>query len=219
MTTLVNLNAVYSLIDLAGTFAFAMSGALAARSKGLDVFGIMVVAFTVACGGGIIRDVCIGAIPPAGLSDWRYLTVALIAAFMVMGLEPLTKRLKRPVLLFDALGLSLFAVSGARKALEFDHNYQVAILLGMITAIGGGVLRDVLMNRVPVVFEKEIYASAALLGAAIVVLGSYFGWNSEWVFPIGILAAFALRMLGLHFHWELPAFNKEGERSGPRKEG
>ena len=143
MTTIVNLNAVYSLIDLAGTFAFAMSGAVAARNKGLDVFGIMVVAFTVACGGGIIRDVCIGAIPPAGLADWRYLTVALVAAFMVMGLRPLTKWMKRPVLLFDALGLSLFAVSGARKALEFDHNYQVAILLGMITAIGGGVLRDV----------------------------------------------------------------------------
>lgn len=216
MTTIVNLSTVYSVIDLAGTFAFAMSGAVAARNKGLDVFGIMVVAFTVACGGGIIRDVCIGAIPPAGLSDWRYLSVALLAAFMVMALRPLTKWMKRPVLLFDALGLSLFAVSGARKALEYEHNYQVAILLGMITAIGGGVLRDVLMNRVPVIFEKEIYASSALLGASIVVLGSYMGWNSEWVFPIGIVAAFALRMLGLRYHWELPAFKKQAEQNGPQ---
>lgn len=216
MTTIVNLNTVYSVIDLAGTFAFAMSGAVAARNKGLDVFGIMVVAFTVACGGGIIRDVCIGAIPPAGLSDWRYLSVALLAAFMVMVLRPLTKWMKRPVLVFDALGLSLFAVSGARKALEYDHNYQVAILLGMITAIGGGVLRDVLMNRVPVIFEKEIYASAALLGATIVVLGSYFGWNSEWVFPIGIVASFALRMLAFRYHWELPAFKKQTQQNGPQ---
>ena len=136
-----------------------------------------------------------------------------------MGLVPLTKWMNRPVLLFDALGLSLFAVSGARKTLEYGHNYQVAILLGMITAVGGGVLRDVLLNRVPVIFEKEIYASAALLGAAIVVLGSYIGWNNDWVFPIGIVACFALRMLALHFHWELPAFNNANDRNTPDAEG
>lgn len=216
MNTLVNLNAVYTFIDLAGTFAFAVSGAVAARNKGLDVFGIMVVAFTVACGGGILRDVCIGAIPPVGLRDWRYLAVALVAAFMVMGLIPLSRWMDRPVLLFDALGLSLFAVTGARKALEFGHNYQVAILLGMITAVGGGVLRDVLLNRVPVIFQKEIYASAALLGAAIVVLGNYFGWNGDGTFLIGIGASFTLRMLALYFHWELPSFNGDG---GRRKAG
>lgn len=208
MNTLPDLSAVYSFIDLAGTFAFAVSGAVAAKDKGLDVFGIMVVAFTVACGGGIIRDVCIGAIPPAGLQDWRYLAVAMAAAFVVMGLLPIKRWIDRPVLLFDALGLSLFAVAGARKALEFGHNYQVAVLLGMLTAIGGGVLRDVLLNRVPVIFRKEIYASAALLGAGIVVLGHYMGWNGDRMFLIGIAACFALRMLALRFHWELPAFRK-----------
>lgn len=218
MNALVNLNAVYTFIDLAGTFAFAMSGAVAARSKGLDVFGIMVVAFTVACGGGIIRDLCIGAIPPVGLRDWRYLAVALVAAFMVMGLIPLSRWMGRPVLLFDALGLSLFAVAGASKALEFGHNYQVAILLGTITAVGGGVLRDVLLNRVPVIFQKEIYASAALLGASIVVLGHYLGWNGDWVFLIGITACFTLRMLALYFHWELPAFRTGEERGGRERE-
>lgn len=206
---MINLHSLYTFIDLTGTFAFAISGAVAARDKGLDVFGVLVVAFTVACGGGIIRDLCIGAIPPAGLSDWRYLAVALIAAIITMSLNPLSKWLNRPVLLFDALGLSLFAVSGARKALEFGHNNEVAILLGMITAVGGGVLRDVLLNRIPVIFEKEIYASAALVGAGVVVIGNYFGWHNDWVFPIGFLLCFTLRILALYYHWELPAFRKK----------
>ena len=219
MNTLVDLNAVYTFIDLAGTFAFAVSGAVAARNKGLDVFGIMVVAYTVACGGGIIRDLCIGAIPPAGLQDWRYLTAAMAAAFMVMGLVPLSRWMDRPVLVFDGLGLSLFAVAGASKALEFGHNYQVAILLGMITAVGGGVLRDVLLNRVPVIFQKEIYASAALLGAAIVVLGHYLGWNVDRVFLIGIAACFTLRMLALRYHWELPSFPRTNDRGSADRNG
>lgn len=205
-------HSLYTFIDLAGTFAFAMSGAIAARHKGLDVFGILVVAFTVACGGGIIRDLCLGAVPPVGLSDWRYLAAAVSAALIIMCMQPLVKWLNRPVLLFDALGLSLFAVSGARKALGFDYNNEVAILLGMITAVGGGVLRDVLLNRIPVVFEKEIYASAALAGAGIVVIGNHFSWPSEWVVPAGFLVCFVLRLLALAYHWELPSFrDRNGE--------
>ncbi len=200
---------LYTFIDLAGTFAFAISGAVAARQKGLDVFGILVIAFTVACGGGIIRDVCIGAIPPAGLSDWRYLVVAMAAAAITMSLQPLVRKLNRPVLLFDALGLALFAVSGARKALVFGHNNEVAILLGMITAVGGGILRDILLNSVPVVLEKEIYASAALAGASVVVIGSYFRWPGDWVFLAGFLLCFILRILALYYHWELPVFRKK----------
>ena len=206
---MINLHSLYTFIDLAGTFAFAISGAVAARDKGLDVFGILVVAFTVACGGGIIRDLCIGAVPPAGISDWRYLTIAMIAAIIVMSFGSLSKWLNRPVLLFDALGLSLFAVSGAEKALGFGHNNEVAILLGMITAVGGGVLRDVLLNRIPVIFEKEIYASAALIGAGVVVTGNYFGWTNDWVFPAGFLFCFTLRILALYYHWELPTFQKK----------
>lgn len=206
---MIHLQSLYTIIDLAGTFAFAISGAVAAKDKGMDVFGILVVAFTVACGGGIIRDLCIGAIPPAGLSDWRYLTVAIFAAIITMSLNSLSKWLYRPVLLFDALGLSLFAVSGAQKALGFGHNNEVAILLGMITAIGGGVLRDVLLNRIPVILEKEIYASAALAGAGVVVMGAYFGWTSDWVFPAGFLLCFTLRILALYYHWELPSFRNK----------
>jgi Predicted membrane protein len=206
---LTELQSLYTLIDLAGTFAFAISGAVAARQKGMDVFGILVVAFTVACGGGIIRDVCIGAIPPVGLSDWRYLTVAIAAAIITMSVEPLVRRLYRPVLVFDALGLAMFAVTGATKSLGYGHNNQVALLLGVITAVGGGILRDVLLNRVPVVLEKEIYASAALVGAGVVVAGKHFGWAGDLVFLAGFLICFVLRVLALRFQWSLPVFKDE----------
>lgn len=202
------LHSLYAFIDLAGTFAFAISGAVASKEKGLDIFGVLVVAFTVACGGGIIRDVCIGAIPPAGLSDWRYLLVSVIAAIIAMGLNPLMKLLNRPVILFDALGLSLFAVSGAEKALSFGHNNEVAVLLGMITAVGGGVIRDIFLNRIPVIFEKEIYASAALLGAIVVVVGYHWHWTNEWIFLSGFLVCLVIRLLALKYRWELPSFSE-----------
>jgi uncharacterized membrane protein YeiH len=204
------LHSLYYFLDLAGTFAFAISGATAAKQRGLDLFGIGAIAFVVACGGGIIRDLCIGAIPPAGLTNWRYLTAAMIAAGLTVGTFPIVQRLNRPVLFFDAVGLSLFAVTGAQKALSYGHNGEVAILLGITTAVGGGVVRDVLLNRVPVILEKEIYASAALTGALIVVLGSYQKWLSDdWVSVIGLTACFTLRILALRYHWNLPASSKD----------
>ncbi len=200
------LQSFYYFLELAGTFAFAISGAVAAKQRGLDLFGICALAFTVACGGGIIRDLCIGAIPPSGLKNWQYLVVAISAAGLTMGLFSVVRRLYRPVLLFDAVGLSLFAVTGAQKALAYGHNGEVAVLLGITTAVGGGVLRDILLNRVPIILEKEIYASAALIGAVIVVLGNYFNWLSgDWVSVIALTVCFTLRILALRYHWNLPA--------------
>ena len=199
------LHSLYIFLDLAGTFAFAISGAVAAKQRGLDLFGICALAFTVACGGGIIRDLCIGAIPPAGLKNWQYLVVAIIATGLTVGLYSIVQRLNRPVLLFDAVGLSLFAVTGAQKALAYGHNGEVAVLLGITTAVGGGVLRDILLNRIPVILEKEIYASAALIGAVIVVVGNYLKWVSgDWVSIIGLTVCFTLRILALRYHWNLP---------------
>ena len=201
-----NLYTFYNFLDLAGTFAFAISGAVAAKQRRLDLFGIVAIAFTVACGGGIIRDVCIGAIPPTGLTDWRYLMVSIFAALAIIWLDEWVERLNHPVLLFDSIGLSFFAVAGARKALAYGHNAEVAVLLGMVTAVGGGILRDVLLNRIPVVLEKEIYASAALLGSLIVVIGVHFGWSDDWVSLAAIFICFGLRFLALRFHWNLPVF-------------
>lgn len=204
------LHALYNFLDLAGTFVFAISGAAAAKERGLDLFGICAIAFTVACGGGIIRDLCIGAIPPAGLTNWQYLVAAIIATGMTIGLYPLVQRLNHPVIFFDALGLALFAVTGAQKSLAYGHNAEVAVLLGITTAVGGGVLRDILLNRVPVILEKEIYASVALIGALIVVLGNYLKWlSTDWVSIIALMICFSLRLLALRYHWNLPVYSND----------
>jgi uncharacterized membrane protein YeiH len=200
---------LFNLVDLAGTFAFAISGATAARRCNLDLFGILAIAFITACGGGIARDLCIGAIPPAGLSDWRYLVTAIVAALLTIVAYRWVERLTYPVRLFDAMGLGLFAVYGAHKALLFGHNAEVAILLGMITASGGGMARDVLLARVSVVLQKEIYALAAFVGAALTVIGEHYGWPAVWATWLPILACFALRFLSLHYHWNLPRFGRE----------
>ena len=202
-------NTIYTFLDLVGTFVFALSGAVAAKQKGLDVFGIFSIAFTVACGGGIIRDLCIGAIPPAGLTNWFYLVMVFAATIISIGFYRIVNILNQPVLLFDALGLSVFAVSGARKAIAFGHNYEVAILLGTVTAVGGGVIRDILLARIPVILKKEIYASAAMVGAVIVVAGDFLSYSRETVSVIAIAVCFGLRFLGLHFHWNLPSFKAE----------
>ena len=212
------LHFLYYFFEMAGTFAFAISGATAARQRNLDVFGICALAFTVACGGGIIRDLCIGAIPPAGLSNWPYLMLSVFAAGITVGLFSVVQRLKRPVLFFDTVGLSLFAVTGAQKALAYGHNGEVAMLLGVTTAVGGGVLRDVLLNRVPVILEKEIYASAALLGAIIVVLGDYMELGSGgWVAVIALAVCFTLRELAVRYHWNLPVPGSYKTRASKEK--
>ena len=218
VTRMEKLYSLYYVLELAGTFAFAISGATAARKRNLDLFGIAAIAFVVACGGGIIRDLCIGVIPPAGLTNWHYLAVALTAAGLTVGLYSVVKRLNRPVLFFDAIGLSLFAVTGAQKALAYGYNGEVAILLGITTAVGGGVIRDMLLTRVPIILEKEIYALAALLGAVIVVLGDYFKWGSGgWVAIAALMVSFTLRILALRYHWNLPTLTDPEVNSEQKK--
>lgn len=212
------LHTVYYALELLGTFAFAISGATAAKERRLDLFGIFAIAFTVACGGGIVRDVCIGAIPPAGLITWYYLATAALATALAIGLYPTVQKLNRPVLLFDAAGLSLFAVSGTQKVLSYGFNAQAAVILGVITAVGGGVLRDMLLGRVPVILEKEIYASAALVAALIVAAGGkLFGLPSDWTALMALTVCFALRLLSLRFRWNLPSFANVKDRLGQLK--
>jgi len=125
---------------------------------------------------------------------------------------PWVERLTYPVRLFDAMGLGLFSVYGAHKALVFGHNAEVAILLGIVTAVGGGMARDVLLARVSIVLEKEIYASAALVGAALAVLGEYLHWPAVWATWLPILVCFVLRFASLHYHWNLPRFGRDRGR-------
>ncbi|MEX3853111.1 trimeric intracellular cation channel family protein [Paraburkholderia sp. BR10923] len=211
-----NSHAVYTILDLIGTFVFAISGAVAARQRRLDLFGIIVIAFMVACGGGIVRDVCIGAIPPAGLSNWRYLATALAASAVTILAYPQVRRLRQPVLFFDAIGLGLFAVSGAQKALTYGHNAELAILLGVVSAVGGGVMRDVVLSRVPAILEREIYASAALFGAAVQVGFSYAGWTDWWTPWFATLACMLVRLASLRYGWRLPVF--QGRRAAETRD-
>jgi uncharacterized membrane protein YeiH len=149
-------------LDLAGTFVFALSGAVAGVRHRLDLFGVLVLAFAAGNAGGIVRDVLIGAVPPEGLSDWRYLAVSLLAGLLTFFWYSAIDRLSSPMLIFDGAGLALFAVSGAQKALAFGLHPVTAALLGMLTGIGGGMLRDVLVLEIPIVLRAELYAVAAL---------------------------------------------------------
>jgi uncharacterized membrane protein YeiH len=194
----------YTLADLSAASVAAISGAQAARHQRLDVFGVYTVAFVTACTGGLFRDVAIGAIPPVGLADWRYLACAIAAASVAMRCGARLDRLRNSVLFFDALGLGFYSVIGAQKALAYGANAGTAVLLGMATAVGGGVARDVLLNRVPLILRTEIYALAALVGASIQVLGAWMGW-SLFVTPwFAASIAIGIRLLALRYGWHLP---------------
>lgn len=210
---------VYQVLDLVGTFAFAISGAVAARQRRLDLFGILSVAFVVACGGGIVRDVCIGATPPAALSDWRYLATSMLASAVTIAAYAKVRRLRFPVLFFDAVGLGLFAVSGAQKSMTYGHNAELAILLGMVSAVGGGVIRDILLSRVPAILEREIYASAALLGAAVFVVSAEIGAMSAWTPWVATAVCVGVRLLALYYGWRLPVYRERKARREDARTG
>lgn len=190
--------------DLAGTFVFALSGATAATRRRLDLFGVLVLSFAASNAGGITRDLLIGAVPPAAIRDWRYLAVALCAGLITFWWAPLIERLRNPVRMFDAAGLALFAVAGAQKALAFGLNPLMAALLGMLTGIGGGMARDVLLADVPMVLRADLYAVAALAGATVVVVGALLELPSAATMFAGALCCFVLRMLAVRRGWQLP---------------
>ena len=191
-------------LDLAGTFVFALSGALAGVKRRLDLFGILVLSFAAGNSGGITRDLLIGAVPPGAVADWRYLGVSLVAGLIIFYLPPLTARMSNLVLLFDAAGLALFAVAGASKALAYGLNPVMAIVLGMVTGIGGGMMRDVLLAEIPVVLRADLYAVAALAAAAVVVIGHILQLPVAPVTAVALILCFWLRVMAIRHGWRLP---------------
>src|SRR3954467_4415957 len=173
------INTLLVAFDLGGTFVFALSGAMAGVKHRLDLFGVLVLSFAAGNSGGIARDVMIGAVPPAALSDWRYVAVSMLAGLLIFFWHRAISRLRSPVIVFDAAGLALFAVSGASKALAFHAGPVAATLLGMLTGIGGGIVRDALLSEIPTVLRTELYAVAALTGSVVVVLGRILHFNSS----------------------------------------
>src|SRR3954469_6690800 len=191
-------------LDLIGTFVFALSGAASGVKNKLDAFGVGVLAFVAGNAGGVTRDLLIGAVPPAAISDWRYVAVSLVAGAVTFVCYPNVKRLQPIVLLFDAAGLGLFAVAGTQKALALGINPFVAALLGMLTGIGGGVLRDLLVNEIPVVLRSDLYALAALAGAVVVVAGYFAHWPPTATTIAGAILCFGLRLSAVRRGWNLP---------------
>jgi uncharacterized membrane protein YeiH len=194
----------HTALDLSGTFVFALSGGMAGVRHKLDIFGVLVLSFTAANAGGIARDAMIGATPVAALSDWRYVAVSLFAGLLTFYGYQFIDRLSGAVLIFDAAGLALFAVTGATKALAYHLGPVAAALLGMLTGIGGGMMRDILITEVPVVLRADLYAVAALAGAAVVVMGSVLHVSSDAAMIVGALLCFGLRFMAIRYGWKLP---------------
>ncbi len=194
-------------LDLIGTFVFALSGGVAGIKQRLDLFGVLVVSFAAATAGGIARDLLIGAVPPAALTDWRYLCVSMVAGLLIFYWFPRSRRIQKLgnlVLIFDAAGLAAFAVAGTQKALGYGLDPVMSALLGMLTGIGGGILRDLLLAEIPTVLHSELYAVAALSGAAVVVVGHIFHFSPTETAVVGAVVCFGIRLIAIWRGWNLP---------------
>lgn len=192
------------VLDLGGTFVFAISGAMAAVKHRLDIFGVLVLSFAAGNAGGITRDLLIGAVPPAAIADWKYLCVSVVAGLITFFWYPTTDRFRDDVLWLDAVGLAFFAVAGAEKALVHGLTPLMAALLGMLTGIGGGMLRDILVTEIPTVLRADLYALAALAGAAVVVTGHALHISPIVTTVVGGVLCFALRFMAIRYGWHLP---------------
>jgi uncharacterized membrane protein YeiH len=209
---MITVDTFVKVLDLGGTFVFAISGAVAAVNRRLDVFGILVLSFVAGNFGGIGRDVLIGAIPPAALTDGRYLLVSVLAGLITFFSYAGVDRLRNPVLWFDAVGLAFFAVAGAQKAIGFGLNPAMSGLLGMLTGIGGGMTRDILLTEIPQVLRSDLYAVAALAASSVVVIGDMLGLQYGASALAGGALCFGLRFMAIKHGWHLPAAHLSARR-------
>ncbi|MEV7233389.1 trimeric intracellular cation channel family protein [Streptomyces sp. NPDC051020] len=202
---------VQHALDIVGIFVFAISGALLAVRKNFDVFGIAVLAEVTALGGGLFRDVIIGAVPPAAFTDLGYFLTPLLAAGLVFFLHPHVERIQVAVNVFDAAGLGLFCVAGTVKAYDYGLGLTASAALGLATAVGGGVLRDVLANETPSLlrWDRDLYAVPAIVGATMIVLCIRFDALNAFTSGTAAIVTFVLRLLAMRFHWRAPrAYNR-----------
>ncbi|MEL6864262.1 MAG: trimeric intracellular cation channel family protein [Bacteroidota bacterium] len=192
------------LIDLIGTTVFAISGTATGMKRQMDIFGASVVAFVTAVGGGTLRDILIGSQPVGWMSDLHYTWAILLGILLTFVYRSITRKLHRTLFLFDTIGIGVFTVLGLQKALSFGLHPIIAIMMGIISAVFGGVIRDILCNEVPLIFRKEIYATACLSGGLVyVLLERLFGF-SDWITLAAIIVILLIRILSMRFHWSLP---------------
>ena len=208
------LHTLTNVLDWIGTLVFAASGALVGVQKRFDLFGVLFLAFVVAVVGGMARDVLIGAVPPVAITHLHYFVIAIVGGLIIFRWYPKVAMLQRPILLFDAVGLSLFAVTGAQKAIDYGINPVMAAILGMITGIGGGMTRDVLAGDVPFVLRGDLYALAALAAGATVALGHVLAIAPLVPMLLGGAICVFLRLMAIYRGWRAP-LARWGENKPP----
>ncbi|MEM7108039.1 MAG: trimeric intracellular cation channel family protein [Bacteroidota bacterium] len=193
------------VLDLVGTFVFAISGLRLAAKKDMDLFGAAVVAFVTAVGGGTTRDILIGNTPVSWMQDIAYPIAILAALPFTLIFKKYIVNLKRTFFIFDTIGIALFTISGMQKGLVFDLHPSLAMVMGMVSATVGGVLRDILCNEIPLIFRKEIYATACLFGAFVYyLLDAYSSLANDLSYMITVIVIITVRMLSIKFRWSLP---------------
>ncbi|QOD61413.1 trimeric intracellular cation channel family protein [Polaribacter haliotis] len=192
------------VLDILGTFAFAISGALVASDKKFDLFGVLIIAFVTAVGGGMLRDVLINAHPINWIGDLNYLFVIFTAVVFTFLFKSKIAHLSKTMFLFDTVGISVFTLLGLEKGLSYDLHPIIALIMGMISAVFGGVLRDVLTNKIPLIFQKEIYASACLAGGITYLILNHFHIPENIIFIISASIIIIIRVIAVKFELELP---------------
>lgn len=196
-------------LDILGTFAFAISGALVAMKKRFDIFGVVIIAFVTAVGGGMLRDVLIDAHPINWIGDLNYIWTIFVAVTITYLFKSKIAPLRKTFVLFDTLGIGVFTLLGLQKSLDFGLHPFIALIMGMISAVFGGVIRDVLTQKVPLIFKKEIYASACLAGGIVYLLLRFFNSNSDIQFVISALVIVTIRIIAVRNRLQLPKIAKD----------
>ncbi len=191
-------------IDLAGTLVFAISGVLAASEKRFDIFGAAILGLVTAVGGGTLRDVLIGSTPVGWMRDVNYFLIILLGVCLSLLFKKYILQLRKTMFLFDTIGIGLFTILGIQKTLMLELSPLIAILMGTVSAVFGGVLRDVLSNEVPLIFRKEIYATACLTGGSIFVILSQFSTMTDLNMLLSIISVISIRILAVKHKWSLP---------------
>ncbi|CAM1352483.1 MULTISPECIES: trimeric intracellular cation channel family protein [Tenacibaculum] len=202
------MNIIYA-IDIIGTFAFAISGALVALKKDFDVFGVIIIAFVTAVGGGMVRDVLINAHPINWIGDINYIWTILTAVAITFLFRSRIAPLRKTMFLFDTIGISVFTLLGLQKGLSYNLHPFIALVMGMVSAVFGGVIRDVLTRKVPLIFKKEIYASACLAGGVVYLILGYFNINEDIHFIISATVIIIIRTVVVKYELELPKIKND----------
>lgn len=197
---------IFNILDLLGTIAFAISGALSAMNRRLDLFGIFIIAFVTAIGGGTVRDVLIGSTPVNWMENIIYIyLIGVVTIFSIIFRNKLNY-LKKSLFLFDTIGLGVFTITGVEMGVQNDLNPIISIAIGAMTGTFGGVIRDILCNEIPVIFRKEIYATACLIGGLAFVILHEFGVSTDIIYIATSLTVITIRLLVVRYHISLPSF-------------